>query len=149
VVAATAAGVLHSSGLGEAVGGLVQQRPKHFQGAAVEAFAADQDLVPVGAVDLPAVGGEVAEVEPLAFCAGGDHQHRVRHVGVVLTDGLPGMFQGGDQQAGGPVLAGTVVGFGLHQRRSWLVWAGCSLGGGCPARLLPLDGWATRTAWLP
>jgi hypothetical protein len=30
------------------------------------AFAADQDLVAVGAGDLPAVGGDVAEVEPLA-----------------------------------------------------------------------------------
>jgi hypothetical protein len=49
VVAAPAAGVLHLAGLGEAMAGLVQQRPQYLQGAAVEAFAADQDLVAVGA----------------------------------------------------------------------------------------------------
>jgi hypothetical protein len=54
VVAATAAGVPDAAGLGEAVGGLVQQRAQDLQGAAVEAFAADQDLVAVGAGDLPA-----------------------------------------------------------------------------------------------
>jgi hypothetical protein len=48
--------------LSEAVGGLVQQGAQHLDGAALEAFAADQDFVAVGAVDLPAVGGEVAQV---------------------------------------------------------------------------------------
>jgi hypothetical protein len=108
-----AAGVLDAAGLRDAVGGLVQQRAQHLQGATLEAFAADQDLVAVAAVDLPAVRGEVAEVEPLTLRPGGDH--RVRHVGVVLTDGLPGPFRGGDQQAGRPVRAGAVVGFVLYQ----------------------------------
>jgi hypothetical protein len=58
VVAAAAAGGLHLAGTCEAVGGLVQQRPQHFQGAALEAFAADQDLMAVGALDVPAVGRE-------------------------------------------------------------------------------------------
>jgi hypothetical protein len=53
--------------LGEAVGGLVQQRAEHVDRAALQAFAADQDLVAVGAVDVPAVGGEVAQIQPLAF----------------------------------------------------------------------------------
>jgi hypothetical protein len=69
----------------------------------VEAFAADQDLVAVGPLDLPAVGGEVAEVDPLALTAGGDHQYRLRHVGVAPADGLPGVLQDGDQQAARPV----------------------------------------------
>jgi hypothetical protein len=67
VVAALAAGVLDAPGLGEAVGGLVQQGAEHVDRAALEAFAADQDLVAVSAIDVPAVGGEVAQVEPLAF----------------------------------------------------------------------------------
>ena len=67
VVAALAAGVLHASGLGEAVGGLMQQGAEHVGGAALEAFAADQHLVAVSAIDLPAVGGEVTQVELLAF----------------------------------------------------------------------------------
>jgi hypothetical protein len=113
VVAATAAGVLDAAGLGDAVGGLVQQRPQDLGGAALEAFAADQDLVAVGACDLPAVGGEVAPVEPLAFAAGGDHQDGVGDVGVAGADGAPGVFQAGEQQAGGSVWVGGVVGFGL------------------------------------
>jgi hypothetical protein len=43
----------------------------------------------VGAVDLPAVRREVAQIESLALTAGGHHQHRRRHVGVALLDGLP------------------------------------------------------------
>ena len=100
VVAAASAGVLHRTGLRQAVGGLVQQRAQHLQGAALEAFAADQALVAVGPIDLPAVGREMAEIQPLALGAGGDHQHRLRHVRVAGADGLPGVFQGGDQEAG-------------------------------------------------
>jgi len=62
VVPALAAGVLHAAGAREAVGGLMQQRAQHLQRASLEAFAADQDLMTVGAVDLPAVGGEVSSV---------------------------------------------------------------------------------------
>jgi hypothetical protein len=40
----------------------VQQGAQHLQRVALEAFAADQDLVAVGALDLPAVGGEVAQI---------------------------------------------------------------------------------------
>jgi hypothetical protein len=65
VVAPLAAGVGDASGLGEAVGGLVQQRPKHFQGTALEAFAADQDLMAVAAVDLPAVGAKWPQLSRL------------------------------------------------------------------------------------
>ena len=61
VVAALAASVLNAAGLGEAMGGFVQEGAEHVDGAALEAFAADQDLVTVGAADLPAVGGEMAE----------------------------------------------------------------------------------------
>jgi hypothetical protein len=50
--------------LGQAVGGLVQQRAQHIDLAAVEAFAADQDLVAVGAGDLPAVRSEVTQLLP-------------------------------------------------------------------------------------
>jgi hypothetical protein len=78
--------------LGEAVGGLVQERAEHLQRTALEAFAADQDLVAVGALDLPAVGGEVAPVEPLTFGAGGDHEHGLRNVRVAAADGLPGVL---------------------------------------------------------
>ena len=63
MVAALAAGVLEVSGLGEAVSGLMQQGAEHVDGAALEAFAADQHLGPiaggVGAGELPAAGGEV------------------------------------------------------------------------------------------
>jgi hypothetical protein len=65
--------------------------------SSLEVFAADQHLVAVGAVDLPPAGREVAEVEPLALGTGGDHHHRLRHVGVALADGLPGPFQGSHQ----------------------------------------------------
>jgi hypothetical protein len=61
VVAALAAGAGDATGLGQAVGGLVQQGAQHIDRAALEAFAADQDLVAIVAVDLPAVGGEMAE----------------------------------------------------------------------------------------
>jgi hypothetical protein len=121
VVAALAAGVLDVSGLGEAVGGLVQQGAEHVDGAALEAFAADQDLVVVAAVDLPAVGGEVAQVEPLAFGPGGDDQHRLGHLGVAATDALPGVLQGRDQQAGRPVRGGGVGGWLIHQGLALLV----------------------------
>ena len=96
VVAPAAAGVLHAAGLGEAVGGLVQQHPQHLQGAALEAFAADQDLMVAGAVDLPAPGGEVAQGQALGIAAGGDDHHRLRDVGVVGADGGPGAFERGD-----------------------------------------------------
>jgi hypothetical protein len=110
VVATLAAGVLDVSGLGEAVGGLVQQGAEHIDRAALEAFAADQDLVAVGAVDLPAVGGEVAQIQTLALGAGGDDQHRLGHLRVAATDALPGVLQGRDQQAGRPVRRGGVGG---------------------------------------
>jgi hypothetical protein len=84
------------------VGGLVQQGAEDVDGAALEAFAADQDLGPVGggvgAGELPAAGGEVAQVEPPAagVAAGGDHDHDLRDVGMPGADGRPGVFQGGD-----------------------------------------------------
>jgi hypothetical protein len=96
VVAALAAGVLDASGVGEAVGGLVQQRPQHFGGAAGEAFGADQNFMVAGAVDLPAPGGEVAQGQALGIAAGGDDHHRLRDVGVVGADGGPGAFERGD-----------------------------------------------------
>jgi hypothetical protein len=54
--------------MGQAVGGLVQQGAEHIGGAALQAFAADQDLGPVGGLvgELPAGGGEVTEIEPPA-----------------------------------------------------------------------------------
>ena len=97
------------------------------------AFPADQDLVPVGAVDLPAVRGEVAPVEPLALRPGGDHQHRLGHVGVVAADGLPGPFEGGNQQAGGAVEGGA-GGCLVHQSLALLVCGPGARGGGSPAR---------------
>jgi hypothetical protein len=71
--------------------------------------------VPIGAVDLPAVGGEVAEIQPLPLGAGGDHQDRLGDLGVAAADGLPGVLQGGDQQAGRPVGGGGVVGWLVHR----------------------------------
>ena len=152
---------------GEAVGGLVQQGPEHVDRAAVEAFAADQDLVTVGAVDLPAVGGEVAQIQPLAFGAGGDDQDRVGHLGVAGADGLPDVFQGGDQQTRCAVRRGGVVGWLVHQGSRFLMWAGRVLavaaaarpawvsveagGPGRPGRWVRVQGLAARSAcsrWL-
>ena len=86
--------------MGEAVGGLVEQGAEDVDGAALEAFAADQHLGPVGrlAGELPAAGGEVAQVEPPAagVAAEGDHDHDLRDVGMPGADGRPGVFQGGD-----------------------------------------------------
>jgi hypothetical protein len=93
----------------------MQQGAEYVDGAALEAFAADQDLVAVGALDLPAVGGEVAQIQPLALGAGGDHQHGFWYVGVAVADGVPGVLQGGDQQAGRPVRMGGGVDWLLHQ----------------------------------
>jgi hypothetical protein len=78
VVAALAAGVADLAGIREAVGGLVQQGAEDVDRAALEAFAADQDLSPVGrgvrAGELPAAGGEAAQVQPPApgVAAGGE-----------------------------------------------------------------------------
>jgi hypothetical protein len=55
--------------MGEAVGGLVQQGAEDVDRATLEAFAADQDLGPVG--ELPAAGGEVARLSRLWELAGG------------------------------------------------------------------------------
>jgi hypothetical protein len=93
--------------MGEAVGGLVQQGAEDVDGAAVEAFAADQNLGPVaggvGAGELPSAGGEVAEIQPPAagVAARGDHDHDLGDLGVAVADGGPSVFQGGDQAAGG------------------------------------------------
>jgi hypothetical protein len=109
VVAALAAGVADLADMGEAVGGLMQKGAEHVDRAALEAFATDQHLGPVGelvgAGELPAGGGEVTEIQPPApgVAAGGDHDHDLGDVGVVAADAGPGVFQGGDQAAGGTV----------------------------------------------
>jgi hypothetical protein len=121
VVPPLAAGVPHVSGLGEPVGGLVQQGAEHIDRAALQAFAADQDLVAVGTVDLPAVGGEVAQIQPLALAARGDDQDRLGDLGVAATDALPGVLQGGDQQAGRPVRGAGVGGWLIHEGLALLV----------------------------
>jgi hypothetical protein len=139
VVAAATAGVLDAAGIGQSVTGLVQQGAEHVDGAALEAFAADQDLVAVGAVDLPAVGGEVAQIQPLALGAGSDHDDYVRHVGVSGADGLPGVLQGPDQEAGRPVRGG-VVGWLVHQGLPFLMWAGRVLTVAAAARPASLAG---------
>ena len=46
----------------------MQQGAEHVDGAALEAFAADQHLSPIGRLvgELPTAGGEVAQVQPPA-----------------------------------------------------------------------------------
>ena len=62
VVAALAAGVADLAGMGEAVGGLVEQGAEDVDRAALEAFAADQHLGPVaggvGAGELSAAAAK-------------------------------------------------------------------------------------------
>jgi len=78
--------------MGEAVGGLVEQGAEDVDGAALEAFAADQHLGPVGrlAGELPAAGGEVAEVEPLAAGVAARGDDDLGDLGMVAADGGPG-----------------------------------------------------------
>src|SRR6266545_4458597 len=72
VPAALPAGVLDASGVGQAVGGLVQQGGEHLPRAALEALTGDQDLGAVGVGYLPAGSGEVPPLEqaPPGFAAG-------------------------------------------------------------------------------
>src|SRR5207247_6106872 len=79
VPAALPAGVLDLAGVGQAVGGLVQQGVEHVGGAAAQPLAGDQDLVAVGlvGVDVPAAGGEVAQLDqaPSLLGAGAEDDH--------------------------------------------------------------------------
>jgi hypothetical protein len=65
----------------------VQERAEHVDRAALQAFAADQDLVAVGAVDVPAVGAKwprssrlPSEPEATTSTASGTSGWRVRMV---------------------------------------------------------------------
>jgi hypothetical protein len=106
----------------------MQQGAEDIDRAALEAFAADQHLGPVAGLvgELPAAGGEVAEVEPPAarVAARGDHDHDLGNVGVVAADGRPGVFQGCNQAAGSGVVD---LRRGSHDVASW---PGAGMAGG-------------------
>jgi hypothetical protein len=100
VVAAAAAGVLDAPGVGQPMGGLVQQRGHDLTGPPGQALPADQDLRVLAAGVLPAPGGEVAPLQAAAAAAGGDHQHGLGDLGMAGADGRPGVLQGSHQGAG-------------------------------------------------
>src|SRR5574341_157407 len=80
VVAALAAGVLHSAGGRQAVGSLVQQRAQHLDRPGGQALPAHEQLGPLGAGHRPAPLREVAkgQLTAAADTAGG---HRHDHLG--------------------------------------------------------------------
>jgi hypothetical protein len=117
----------------------MQQGAEHVDRAALEAFAADQHFGPFGGLiraELPAPCGEVTQIQPPApgVAAGGNHDHDLGDVGVVGADGGPGVFQGGDQAAGG----GTVDRWrGGHEVAFGAASAALAAGGGRCARRRP------------
>jgi hypothetical protein len=109
----------------------MQQGAEDVDRAALEAFAADKDLSPVTGLigELPAAGDEVTKTQPptAGVAARGDHEDDLGDLGMVAADGGPGMFQGGDQAAGGTVDRWR-GGHGL------VSWPGAGMAGGA-------DGW--------
>src|SRR6266536_3064458 len=127
VVLALAAGVLDPAGVGERVGGLVQDRGQGVGGAFGEALAGDEQLRlavgrdveagvvagfgwgwggGLGAAGDPAFGAEVAPGgiharRSAVLEAGAGDEHDLGQVGVVLADGGPGVLQGGDEAGAG------------------------------------------------
>ena len=72
VVAALAGGVLDAAGVGQGVGGFVQEGGEDVACGAAQSFAADHDLGELLACDVPPAGGVVAPAGVLAVGAAGD-----------------------------------------------------------------------------
>ena len=76
VVAALAGGVLDAAGVGQGVGGFVQDDGQDLGGGEAEPFAADHDFGAFVGCDVPAAGGEVAPAGLAGFgAAGHDDDH--------------------------------------------------------------------------
>jgi hypothetical protein len=129
VPAALAAGVLDAAGVGQAMGGLVQQGGQHRPGAALEALTGDQHLGTVGVGHLPARGGEVPPLEQATagLAASPQDDHHLGHVGMVSADRGPCALQRGDHGAGGCLRAWR-GGLSVHGRPP--LWGGRGRAGG-------------------
>ena len=100
VVAALAGGVLDAAGVGQGVGGLVQQGAQDLIRGAAQSFAADHDLGVLLAVDVPPAGGVVAPAGMLAVGAAGDDDDGRGDVRVPAADLQPDIFQHLQDRAG-------------------------------------------------
>jgi len=89
VIAALPAGVLDTTDVRERVRGLVQQRDEHVDGAALEAFAGDEQLgQPAILPGRPSRGREVPEAQPAAPApgAGTGDDHDRRQLAMTIPD---------------------------------------------------------------
>ena len=106
VVAPLAAGVLDAADRRDRVSALVQEGRQDVAWAALQAFAADQDLVDVGALfgacELPALGREVAEDQAAASPARAlaEDERRWRQVGMGVGDRAPRALKRSDELRG-------------------------------------------------
>ena len=101
VVAALAGGVLDAAGVGQGVGGFVQESAEDLSRAAAQSFAADHDLGALFACDVPAAGGVVTEPGLLAVGSAGDDDDGRGYFRVPAADFQPGVFQDLQDPAGG------------------------------------------------
>ena len=100
VVAALAGGVLDAAGVGQGVGGFVQEGGEDLACGAAQSFAADHDLGELLACDVPPAGGVVAPAGVLAVGAAGDDDHHRGDFGVPAADFQPDVFQDLQDRAG-------------------------------------------------
>ena len=101
VVAALAGGVLDAAGVGQGVGGFVQQGAEDLGWGAAQSFAADHDLGVLLACDVPPAGGVVSPAGVLAVGAAGDDDDHRGDFRVPAADFQPGVFQDLQDRAGG------------------------------------------------
>src|SRR5947207_10835268 len=101
VVAARAGGVLDAAGVGQGVGGFVQQGAEDVLGGAAQSFAADHDFGVLLPVDVPPAGGVVAPAGVLTVGAAGDDDDGRGDVRVPAADFQPGLFEDLQDRAGG------------------------------------------------
>ena len=100
VVAVLAAGVLDAAGGGQGVGGFVQQGAQDGARVAAQPFAADEDFGQGAAgIDGPPPRGEVAPFGDPAAGPARDDDDRGRDLGMPVADGLPVVFQDGNDRA--------------------------------------------------
>ena len=93
VVAALAGGVLDAAGVGQGVGGLVQDDGQDLGRGEAEGFAADHDFGALVVADVPAAGGVVSPAGLAGFGAAGRDDDHGGDLAVPGADVLPGVFQ--------------------------------------------------------
>jgi hypothetical protein len=101
VVAPLTARVMQPARVRECVCGLVQQRPEHVDGPAVQTFAGNEHLAEGGRtrIGAPAAGCEMAKAKTARTALGArPHGHnRSGHVWVALLDRAPRALERDDQ----------------------------------------------------